>query len=64
MLKIFAPVALLAGLAFPAAASPLIQPAVSTGLDGAKIIQVYGGCGPYAYYDDVYGTCVSYGYGY
>jgi len=47
MLKILAPVAVLVGLVVPVAASPLIQPAVSTGSDGAEIIQIYGGCGPY-----------------
>ncbi|MCP1550260.1 hypothetical protein J2W76_003505 [Methylorubrum zatmanii] len=56
MLKILAPVAFLVGLVVPVAASPLIQPAVSTGSDGAEIIQIYGGCGPYGHLGP-YGGC-------
>jgi hypothetical protein len=56
MLKMLAPAALVAGLAFPASASPLIQDAVSNGSDGARIIQVYGGCGPYGHRGP-YGGC-------
>lgn len=32
---------------------PLVQDAVS---DGAQLIQVYGGCGPYAH-REIYGFC-------
>ncbi len=53
MLKFLAPAALLAALAVPATATPLVQDAVS---DGSWIIQVYGGCGPYAH-RGVYGYC-------
>ena len=35
---------------------PLVQDAVSTGSGDAQIIQVYGGCGPYAHRGP-YGGC-------
>ncbi len=44
MLKSLAPAVFLASLAVPASALPLVQDAVATGFDGARIIQVYGGC--------------------
>ena len=56
MLKILASATLLAVLAVPASAMPLVQDAVSDGSDGAQIIQVYGGCGPYAD-RGIYGYC-------
>jgi hypothetical protein len=56
MLKIFAPAAILTILSVPATALPLVQDAVSTGSDGARIIQVYGGCGPYGHRGP-YGGC-------
>ncbi len=54
MLRILAPAALLA--AVPASAMPLVQDAVSDGSEGAQIIQVYGGCGPYGH-QGIYGYC-------
>ena len=56
MMKLLAPVALLAALSVPAAALPLVQDAVSAGPGDAQIIQVYGGCGPYAHRGP-YGGC-------
>jgi hypothetical protein len=56
MMKVLVPAALLAALAVPATATPLVQDAVSDGFDGARIIQVYGGCGPYGH-RGVYGYC-------
>lgn len=56
MLKVLVPVVLSAALAGPAWALPPVQNAVSTGSDGVQILQVYGGCGPYAHRGP-YGGC-------
>lgn len=56
MLKVLGSAALLAALAAPASALPLVQDAVSTGPGDAQIIKVYGGCGPYAHRGP-YGGC-------
>ncbi|MBP2496133.1 hypothetical protein ABID82_004476 [Methylobacterium sp. PvP062] len=56
MLKVLVFATLLAALAVPASAMPLVQNAVSDRSDGAQIIQVYGGCGPYAHRGP-YGGC-------
>ncbi|MGV7032758.1 GCG_CRPN prefix-to-repeats domain-containing protein [Methylobacterium symbioticum] len=56
MLKVLAPVMLLAACAVPASALPLVQDAVSTGSGGVPIIRVYDGCGPYGHRGP-YGYC-------
>jgi len=55
MLKLLVPSLVLAGLAAPASALPMVD-ALAHGPENARIIQVYGGCGPYAH-RGVYGYC-------